>query len=255
MPRGSRPSTIAVTMMGERNARDSVVLTERSLDPSRAAIAAGPAMLPVVSSCSHALARPIAARMRSRSSLRAGRRCSAACPSGTTISRRRWPEVGDQGSWISSPPARSISNRARPDGDRAQLRLDQGRVVDAFGGGGGSQLLDDGCLDLVRCYAPDGPGLPILGYADIVAVAPCALPSVGRAHRVTAVIPDAAGQEMIRRDPLPTLAGVSSEAGLDRIPDRRIDDRKVLAGVDPAFVRDLARVDRVWTGSCRDARG
>src|SRR4051794_207205 len=96
MPRGSRPSTPARTISGAGEAKDSVMRTERSLQPSRAAIASVPLTRPATISSSQARPFPIACRSVALASARIGR-TPVSDSFSSTISRRRWLRAGVQG--------------------------------------------------------------------------------------------------------------------------------------------------------------
>jgi hypothetical protein len=88
MPRGSRPSMAALTISGARKASEIVMLTFRTLQPSRFAMLSLDIDASVVSSSSQRRPRAIAATNVARVSERIGRACCGGIPSGRGISRR-----------------------------------------------------------------------------------------------------------------------------------------------------------------------
>jgi len=90
MPRGSRPSTAALTSSGARNASEIVILTCRMLHLSRAAICSTVVTVPVTISSSQRRPRAIDAMSVVRVSARMGRRSCGGADTGTMISRRRF---------------------------------------------------------------------------------------------------------------------------------------------------------------------
>ena len=89
MPRGSRPSMAALTRSGARKARDTVMLTWRTLHLSRFAMHSASAFASVTSSSSQRRPRAIDATKVARVSDRMGRACCGGSPTGARISRRR----------------------------------------------------------------------------------------------------------------------------------------------------------------------
>src|SRR5215469_10584938 len=68
---------------------------------------------------------------------------------------------------------------------------------------------------------------------DIVAIARAVLDRVGRRHRVAAAIKHQAGEQarLVSSSAGVALGGVARERRLNRVPQRLIDDRGVLAGI------------------------
>ena len=97
MPCGSRPSIAALMRSGARKASEIVILTFRTLQPSRFAMLSLDIDASVVSSSSQRRPRAIAATNVARVSERIGRVCCDGIPSGRRISRRRVDEVLCQG--------------------------------------------------------------------------------------------------------------------------------------------------------------
>ena len=121
-PRGRVPSTAAWTMSGVRKARESPMRADRSLTPSRAAIASMPSTLPEIISSSHR--RPLAMADRSflLASARIGLPPLADSLGGWITSRLRRKACGDQGITINLV-GRSESF-AEPDFDRPRTKGD-----------------------------------------------------------------------------------------------------------------------------------
>jgi hypothetical protein len=97
MPCGSRPSMAALTISGARKASEIVMLTFRTLQPSRFAMLSLDIDASVVSSSSQRRPRAMAATSVARVSERIGRACCGGVPSGRRISRRRVDGVVCQG--------------------------------------------------------------------------------------------------------------------------------------------------------------
>jgi hypothetical protein len=113
---------------------------------------------------------------------------------------------------------------------------------------GGPKRADDQRLDLGCRHARDGARVPALqhGLRDVVAVPSRALSRMARGHGVAPVIPDAAKEQALGRGLLASmLVMVRGQFGLHRIPGRRVDDRRMLALMDPALVGEPADIDRV----------
>jgi len=94
-PLGSVPSTAAWTMSGATNASDSIMRTDRSLRPSRAAMVSMSATAPDVMSASHFLPFAIAARSLALASKRMGRTGSPRLSADAISSRLRRKVCGD----------------------------------------------------------------------------------------------------------------------------------------------------------------
>jgi hypothetical protein len=93
IPRGSRPSIAALTRLGAKKASEIVMLTWRTLQPSRAAMLSAFAVEFVITSLSHLRPRAIDATKVARVSERIGRTACGATDMGRRISRRRLQPV------------------------------------------------------------------------------------------------------------------------------------------------------------------
>ena len=102
IPCGSRPSMAAFARSGARKANEIVMLTLRTLHPSRSAMLSVLAAGSVVSSSSHRRPRAIDATRSARFSERIGRMFCDASDSGTRISRRRVDGILRHGTSIAS---------------------------------------------------------------------------------------------------------------------------------------------------------
>ena len=108
MPRGNRPSIAAFTRSGARKARDIVMLTWRTLHPSRLAMRSTSAFASTTSSLSQRRPRAIDAIKVARVSDRIGRTWCGGSEAGRSISRRRVTGVLRHGtSRVSASCARS----------------------------------------------------------------------------------------------------------------------------------------------------
>ncbi len=105
IPRGSRPSMAALTRSGARKAREIVMLTLRTLQPSRLAFACTFAMGSALSSSSQRRPRAIDATSVARVSERIGRASLGGIGPDSSISRRRVNSVLCQGMWSAFLPS------------------------------------------------------------------------------------------------------------------------------------------------------
>jgi hypothetical protein len=257
-PCGRVPCTAAATISGARKARFSVCRTERSLQPSRAAIWCVSSTRPAKSSSSQARAFAIPHKPGAR--LRPDRAHSGLSdPDDLSAAGARGRRPGDQDSRgdISSP------GRFGHDLDRTKAHHDPLYAASHLLGLAyiGSFDLTRGCalsaLELPQhnsfdlgCRHPRhraGRRLPALSQSarDIVAIARPAL--LGRAwgHTVAAVIEDAPGQKRSPVHPKAAAFRLSRAFLLYSVEEFRRDDRLVLARIVLILVDHLADIHPV----------
>ena len=223
-PRGSRPAVAAWTMSGARKASEIIIATLRVLQPSRLAMASGPATAPRVMSASQQRPSAIDRTRVARVAASIGLTVCCVIASGMMMSRARRVEPGDQAmvtlteETLSSSASSSACSAMSIDccGDRAssisievgeswapdEMRLDEFAVAQAIGFRASlPQRPDNGCLDLWR----RDPGYrshllsPTLmqGAGDVVAIRASRLARVGGRHAVAAVIEQLAQQQRL----------------------------------------------------------
>ena len=105
----------------------------------------------------------------------------------------------------------------------------------------GDDLLHLGSWDPIGARSL-GPSSRNQWPRDVIAVALAGLHRMRRAHAVAKTVEDQPSQQarLLRRASCPSVAGIGGQMRLGLVPQRLIDDRRMLAGIMPVLVDDLA---------------
>ncbi len=249
---------------------------DRSLTPSRAAIASMPSTLPEIISSSHR--RPLAMADRSflLASARIGLAPLADSLDGRMTSRLRRKVCGDHGIAITLE-GRSEASRSRISIDREPMVIlsTSAASISASSAASASRLwtqqlgrwraglrlnllrrrqgadgVEDDPLDSFRRDPRERSGffLPTLvqNGRDIIAVAHSLLDGVARRHRVAPIVEQLAHEQGVGAlTPQASPPTIFGQLGLNRFEQSRVDDRRVLAGIALVAMVDLADVHSI----------